>query len=164
MNEELTLAIDELRQRPTDRGWFLPVKLAPCEVPDRGIGGAETLRDIQFMTLYDDWKKGVNSIARAVGPIIPREKAQQKLQKIGQDAIRETIHKLFFRDENTWFGVYTLAEKIKKEFNAFGEFAIPYLIEALEDKHPTMRLGGGWDAHPHTETGSASRRGAMTDV
>ena len=26
MNEELTIAIDELRQRPTDRIWFIPIQ------------------------------------------------------------------------------------------------------------------------------------------
>src|SRR5205085_7640106 len=30
MNEELTLAIDELRQYTADRTWFIPVMLSPC--------------------------------------------------------------------------------------------------------------------------------------
>ena len=39
MNEELTVAIEELRQRPTDRAWFIPVVLSGSGVPDRDIGG-----------------------------------------------------------------------------------------------------------------------------
>src|SRR5947209_3727571 len=37
MNEELTLAIDELRQRPTDRTWFVPLILPGGAVPARSI-------------------------------------------------------------------------------------------------------------------------------
>ncbi|HSE18758.1 MAG TPA: toll/interleukin-1 receptor domain-containing protein [Pyrinomonadaceae bacterium] len=37
MNEELTLAIEELRQRPTDRAWFIPVLLSNVEIPARNI-------------------------------------------------------------------------------------------------------------------------------
>ena len=37
MNEELTIAIEELRQRPTDRVWFIPIRLDDCEIPDRDI-------------------------------------------------------------------------------------------------------------------------------
>ena len=40
MNEEITLAIKELRLRHTDQAWFIPVKLNECEIPDRGFGAA----------------------------------------------------------------------------------------------------------------------------
>ena len=46
MNEELTIAIEELRQRPIDQAWFIPVKLNEREIPDLDIGGGETLRDL----------------------------------------------------------------------------------------------------------------------
>lgn len=51
MNEELILAIDELRQRKTDRAWFIPVLLSECDVPARNIGGGETLLDVQWVSL-----------------------------------------------------------------------------------------------------------------
>jgi hypothetical protein len=38
MNEELTLAVEELRQRPTDQAWFIPVLLDACQMPRRAIG------------------------------------------------------------------------------------------------------------------------------
>ena len=62
MNEEIVLAIEELRQRPTDRVWFIPVKLSPCEIPDRNIGAGETLLDLQYVDLYSDWEKGLSRI------------------------------------------------------------------------------------------------------
>lgn len=62
MNEELVLAIEELRQRPTDRVWFIPVKLSPCDIPDRDIGAGETLLDLQYVDLHSDWRHGVDRI------------------------------------------------------------------------------------------------------
>jgi hypothetical protein len=60
MNEELTLAIEELRRRATNRAWFIPVKLNACSVPDRDIGGGETLQDIQHIELHQDWRPAIN--------------------------------------------------------------------------------------------------------
>lgn len=62
MNEELTLAIDELRMRPTDRSWFIPIVLASGSVPNRDIGGGETLRSLQWVDLSRNWDKGVQLI------------------------------------------------------------------------------------------------------
>ena len=41
MNEELIIAIEELRLRPIDQAWFIPVKLNECEIPDLDIGGGK---------------------------------------------------------------------------------------------------------------------------
>lgn len=67
MNEELTFAVDELRKRPTDRAWFIPV-LFSGEVPDRSIGGGETLRDIQWVDLRLDWEDGIRRIINVIAP------------------------------------------------------------------------------------------------
>ena len=66
MEEELTTAIEELRQRPTNRVWFIPVKLNECEIPDRNIGGGETLRDIQYVSLDENWDEGIQRIIRVI--------------------------------------------------------------------------------------------------
>lgn len=66
-NEELVLAIEELRLRPTDRIWFIPVLLSECEIPDRGIGGGETLNSIQWAALYQNWNEGIERVLRAMG-------------------------------------------------------------------------------------------------
>ena len=68
MNEELTIAIEELRQRPIDQAWFIPVKLNECEIPDRDIGGGETLRDFQHVNLYEDWEGNIQRIREIVQP------------------------------------------------------------------------------------------------
>ncbi len=53
-NEELTLAIDELRLRDPSRSWLLPVRLAECEIPDREIGSGRTLNSLQRIDLFGD--------------------------------------------------------------------------------------------------------------
>jgi hypothetical protein len=51
-NEELTLAIEEMRLRSSDEPWFIPVCLDDCVIPDRDIGGGRTLASIQRVDLF----------------------------------------------------------------------------------------------------------------
>jgi hypothetical protein len=67
MYEELTIAIKELRKRPRDRTWFIPVLLDPVAVPDWDIGVGETLRELQYVELYADRESGIRSILEAIG-------------------------------------------------------------------------------------------------
>lgn len=53
-NEELTLAIEQLRQRRPDDSWLIPVRLDDCEILDWDIGGGRTLASIQWTDLFDD--------------------------------------------------------------------------------------------------------------
>ena len=62
MHEELSLAVEKLRERPFDKVWFIPVKLNACEIPDIDIGGGTTLRDLQYVNLYENWETGIQRI------------------------------------------------------------------------------------------------------
>jgi hypothetical protein len=53
-NEELTLAIEQLRLRRPDDPWLIPVRFDECEIPDRDIGGGRTLTSIQHADLFGD--------------------------------------------------------------------------------------------------------------
>ena len=68
MNEELTLAIEELRLRAIDQAWFIPVLPSETAVPDRVIGGGETLRSIQQVSLYKGWDEGLTRILSIIQP------------------------------------------------------------------------------------------------
>jgi hypothetical protein len=70
MNEELTLAIEQLRLRPHNRTWFIPVKLSDCEIPDWPIGAGATLRDLQWVDVSVDLQAGVNKLASVLVPAI----------------------------------------------------------------------------------------------
>lgn len=68
MNEELTLAIEELRKRPKERAWFIPVRLSG-QVPDWGIGSGKTLRSIQWVELTKTrWDDGLQRILSVISP------------------------------------------------------------------------------------------------
>jgi TIR domain len=51
-NEELTLAIEQMRLRRPDDPWFIPIRFDDCQIPDREIGGGRTLSSIQRADLF----------------------------------------------------------------------------------------------------------------
>lgn len=53
-NEELILAIDQLRLRGPDIPWLIPVRFDECVIPDRDLGGGRTLASIQTADLFGD--------------------------------------------------------------------------------------------------------------
>lgn len=53
-NEELTLAIEQLRLRPSNAVWLIPVRLDECVIPDQDLGGGRTLSSIQCADLFGD--------------------------------------------------------------------------------------------------------------
>jgi TIR domain len=65
MHEELTLAIEELRQRPTNRDWFIPLVLDVAQPPDIRISAVETVRDLHWANLQTAWDTTVAAIAKA---------------------------------------------------------------------------------------------------
>lgn len=66
MNEELAIAIDELRLRPRDRSWFLPITLGSAEVPAYPIGAGETLQDLHHIDLSSNWEDGLARLMRVI--------------------------------------------------------------------------------------------------
>ena len=53
-NEELVLAIEQLRMRPPNVSWLIPVRLDECKIPDHDIGAGRTLNSIQHLDLFGD--------------------------------------------------------------------------------------------------------------
>ncbi len=53
-NDELTLAIEQLRLRPPSTPWLIPVRLDDCAIPDYELGGGRTLSSIQRVDLFGD--------------------------------------------------------------------------------------------------------------
>lgn len=51
-NEELALAIEQLRMRVPEQPWLIPVRFDDCQIPDRDIGGGRTLNSIQRVDLF----------------------------------------------------------------------------------------------------------------
>ena len=51
--EELLIAIEELRKRPYDKAWLIPVRLDDSDIEDRPIGGGETYMDLHIHDMRD---------------------------------------------------------------------------------------------------------------
>ena len=62
MSEELKIAIENLQQKPHDKTWFIPVKLNDCDIPDIDIGEGDTLKDLEYINLYENWETGIQKI------------------------------------------------------------------------------------------------------
>jgi TIR domain len=72
-NEELLLAIEQLRLRPLEEPWLIPVRFDDCEIPERDIGGGRTLTSIQRADLFDDhFAEGVARVLTTVLRILGR--------------------------------------------------------------------------------------------
>ncbi len=63
MNEELLIAVEELRKMQYGAIWFIPVLLNSCTVPRIRIGPNMTLHSLQWVSLADNWEEGVTRIA-----------------------------------------------------------------------------------------------------
>jgi len=71
MNEELLLGVEILRRKPYNSGWLIPVKLSPCDIPQLDIGAGKTLQDLQYLSFYEDWDRGIERLV----DIIKREES-----------------------------------------------------------------------------------------
>lgn len=67
-NEELVLAIEEIRLRQPDQPWLIPIRLDECDIPDWDIGGGRTLSGLQRVDLFGD--KADQGIARLVATVV----------------------------------------------------------------------------------------------
>lgn len=114
--EELLLAIDELRQRPPDRAWLIPVRLDECSIPDYDIGPGRTLNDLQAVDLFPNRKRGmvrlVTSVLRLLSTdcpvppvdtgsvvgeletLLPQPESRIKLEKLVLDEAERTSTRL----------------------------------------------------------------------
>lgn len=155
MNEELLLAIEELRKYGFDREWFIPVLLSECDVPARSIGPGETLLDINFVPLYEDWDNGIQRILSVIKPIPKRVQnlisalmddenevrsaAAYALGEIGHDAWAAEpafIEALKSKDKNVCLAAALNLGKIGPDADA----AVTALTEALKHNERDVRI------------------------
>jgi uncharacterized LabA/DUF88 family protein len=68
MNEELLVAIEEVRLRPEAASWFIPVRLDECAIPDRRIGPGLSIGSFQRLDMFPDWDKSLERLAQTIGP------------------------------------------------------------------------------------------------
>ncbi|MBA7494277.1 hypothetical protein ES702_04852 [subsurface metagenome] len=145
MNEELTLAIDELRQRPTDATWFIPVKLNNCKIPDLDIGAGRTLQNLEYVKLYKNWDAGIKKLLDTIQPIPTTVQTLIEASRSDDDNVRiaaiealgNVSHTVVvpvlidgLYDEN-WFVHKATDKALRRAIRQIGKPAVPALIHAL---------------------------------
>jgi HEAT repeat protein len=153
MREELTLAIEELRLRPSDRIWFIPVLLNDTAIASQRISAIEELSDVNVVKLHEDWNNGINLMLRVLEhdnkelvriwnliDIIEKPFANERLHAIRQLGFMGTLAKpavsvlIKTSKENN-------AEIKKSSLEALGGIgpaaagAVPALVAALNDRN-----------------------------
>jgi hypothetical protein len=149
MNEELQLAIDELRKYLPDRSWFIPVLLSECEVPAISISARETLLDIQWVPLFQNWGDGIRRILDVIKPI-PKDiqaliyaltssdkeiriRAVKGLSMVYDSRIISALTEAL-KDEDR-----DVRRNAAKALGEIGDAAVPALTEALKDEDRFVR-------------------------
>lgn len=142
MNEELDLAVAELRKYGPERPWFIPILLGDCNVPSFSISARETLLDIQWVPLFLDWDDGVQRILDVIQPTRIRE----LIQELKSPDIRVAInaaHELGIIGDSHEDAIDTLADALKHSIDfrlrdevadalvKIGEPAVCSLIDTL---------------------------------
>ena len=73
-NEELSLAIEQLRLRRPDDPWLIPVRFDDCELPELELSGGRTLASIQHVDLFGDKRDvGISRLVAAVLRILEQQ-------------------------------------------------------------------------------------------
>lgn len=76
-NEEITLAIEQLRRRRPGLPWLIPVRFDDCDIPDFDIGGGRTLRYLQRVDLFGDHlEEGANRLVGSIHRILRQSDPQ----------------------------------------------------------------------------------------
>ena len=103
MNEEITLAIEQLRQRGDDTTWFIPVLLSG-EVPPKRIDASRKLTDIHWVKLDKaNWDKGIEQIFRVIQP--PKHLRTKPIDGLSVEAVNEMLREQdFFDIQRNWHG------------------------------------------------------------
>jgi hypothetical protein len=72
-NEELLLAIEQMRLRRPDEPWLIPIRFDDCDIPDFELGGGRSLSSIQRADLFGDrFDAGAARLTTAVLRILGR--------------------------------------------------------------------------------------------
>ncbi|MEU4243535.1 TIR domain-containing protein [Actinoplanes sp. NPDC026619] len=66
MNEELLIAVEQLRRRPRDRRWFIPLTLDGSDIPKIPIGADETLEHLHRLDFSGDWSRSIADLVKSV--------------------------------------------------------------------------------------------------
>jgi hypothetical protein len=72
-NEELILAVEQMRLRAPGRPWLIPIRLSECTLPLYDLGAGRDLNALQRIDLFDEYReRGTARLIAAVLGVLPR--------------------------------------------------------------------------------------------
>jgi hypothetical protein len=100
-NEELALAIDQIRLRRPDRSWLIPVRFDEVDIPDLDLGGGRTLASIQCADLFGSrYDEGTMRLVEAVLRIL-RARSDSSSGQLGPTRLAELVHQMLLAGKQT---------------------------------------------------------------
>ncbi len=64
--EELKIVLERLHKSPTDKAWFVPIKILRCDIPDIKIEAGLPLKNLQWIDLSQGWNEGIKKIVERI--------------------------------------------------------------------------------------------------
>jgi hypothetical protein len=72
-NEELNLAVEQIRLRRPDQPWLIPVRFSECRIPPFDLGAGRTLDSLQRVDLIgDDWDEACARLITGIQRLLPQ--------------------------------------------------------------------------------------------
>jgi hypothetical protein len=109
-NEELLLAIDQMRMRRPDEPWLIPVRFDEVDVPDIDLGGGRTLASLQSADLFgahsgQGMSRVVQVVLRILGPAVPGGASDNAPGPIGRPLaahrLTQLVHQILLAGSRT---------------------------------------------------------------
>jgi hypothetical protein len=73
-NEEITLAVDQMRLRPQGTPWLIPVRFDDCRLPRFDLGAGRTLDSIQRVDLLGEaWQDNIGRLLTTLRSLLGRD-------------------------------------------------------------------------------------------
>jgi TIR domain len=99
-NEELVLAIEQLRLRAPGMPWLIPVRFDDCRIPDLDIGGGRALASIQRADLFGSrYAEGMARLVAAVRHILGKHQVAHLICAVETSGSRDRVLKRISRTE-----------------------------------------------------------------
>jgi len=137
MNEEINVAINEMRKLPPRAVWFLPIRFSEnCQVPEFKINQLESLQDLQITDLSGSkYEAGLKKLVETINPPPPLpESIDAALAQLEDPNPTVRVHAA---------GILSAVHELSmKESEHSKQFIIKALKKALSKEDPSTKV---WD-------------------
>ena len=87
-NEELILAAEQMRLRMSGTVWLIPVRFAPCKLPDLDLGIGRSLRSFQWVDLFGEtYKRDISRLLASVLGILGTARTGGPARSVPSDSV-----------------------------------------------------------------------------